>query len=108
MANTDFTQAHNASNKFFGASLDELVVVMENRLKEIRESLNDVTCIARGGESWARSLDSNGAPKDLISGGIFHSIVNVMECGAAQRVQIDLQDTINELRRIAAQQPAAV
>lgn len=105
MAITNSTQADNATNKLAGASLEMLVTLFEKQTTKIFEDLHIIECVASGGKSRANSLDLDGDPIDSISGGMFSSIINAATNMSAHN---ELRDTISELRRIAAQQPALV
>src|SRR5262245_44722176 len=104
MADQEKNLANNAQGKFEGASLELLIAVIDGRVNEIIGRCNTIECVARGGESWAKSLDRDGDPMDSVSGGMFRSIINQMEDSEAEN---GLRDAVRELRRITAQPPTA-
>lgn len=104
MVDQEKNSVNNAQDKFENASLELLTAVINERLNEIIERCNTIECVARGGESWANSLDCEGDPIDSISGGMFRSIINEMERAKAL---IELREAVSELRRITTQPATA-
>lgn len=98
MANEDITRFDGFQSKFAGASIDVLSAVIGKCVNNIIENHITVECVARGGESLAKSLNLEGDPIDSISGGIFRSIINSMEDAS---VQHELLAALHELRNIA-------
>lgn len=104
MADTNFTQADNMTNKFDGASMETLIALIDTRANEIFEKINIIECVARGGASLANSLDQGGDPIDSVSGGIFSSIIST---ASGTNGHYELRDAIAALRRITAQPTAS-
>lgn len=104
MADTNFTQADNVTNKFDGASTETLIALIDTRANEIFEKISIIECVARGGASLANSLNLDGDPTDSVSGGIFSSIISTANDMSGH---YELRDAIAALRRLTVQSTAS-
>lgn len=98
MAKIHYIETVTAQNKYTGAPMDALIALIDKRITDLLEKFRTLECVARGGESLANSLDAEGDPVDVISGGIFRAIINATIDISAYN---DLREAVTELRRLA-------